>query len=114
METLESIDKIERVKAETAQLRQKVAQAPDNMRKATESLNALSDVDNDDEPVKRSRPCRCASLSYASPNSLTICKPLSPTLRPTIASLFRCKPSRSVCKIRCTPRLSSYSKFVTV
>ncbi|MBG0668360.1 mechanosensitive channel MscK [Enterobacter roggenkampii] len=51
-ETLETLDKIERVKAETAQLRQKVAQAPENMRKATESLNALSDVDNDDETRK--------------------------------------------------------------
>ena len=51
-ETLENIDKIERVKAETTQLRQKVAQAPENMRKATEALNALSDVDNDDETRK--------------------------------------------------------------
>lgn len=51
-ETLETYDKIERVKAETAQLRQKVAQAPDNMRKATDALNALSDVDNDDETRK--------------------------------------------------------------
>lgn len=51
-ETLETLDKIERVKAETTQLRQKVAQAPENMRKATESLNALSDVDNDDETRK--------------------------------------------------------------
>ncbi len=51
-ETLETLDKIERVKAETAQLRQKVAQAPENMRKATESLNALSDVDNDNETRK--------------------------------------------------------------
>ena len=51
-ETLENIDKIERVKAETTQLRQKVAQAPENMRKATEALSALSDVDNDDETRK--------------------------------------------------------------
>ena len=51
-ETLETLDKIERIKAETVQLRQKVAQAPENMRKATEALNALSDVDNDDETRK--------------------------------------------------------------
>ena len=51
-ETLETIDKLERVKAETTQLRQKVAQAPEMMRKATESLNALSDVDNDAETRK--------------------------------------------------------------
>ncbi|MDU2020742.1 MAG: mechanosensitive channel MscK, partial [Leclercia adecarboxylata] len=51
-ETLETLDKLERVKAETTQLRQKVAQAPEMMRKATESLNALSDVDNDAETRK--------------------------------------------------------------
>ena len=51
-ETLETLDKIERIKAETTQLRQKVLQAPENMRKATEGLNALSDVDNDAETRK--------------------------------------------------------------
>jgi len=51
-ETLETVDKLERVKAETTQLRQKVAQAPETMRKATESLNALGDVDNDAETRK--------------------------------------------------------------
>ncbi|HCL5001365.1 TPA: mechanosensitive channel MscK, partial [Salmonella enterica] len=44
--------KIERVKEETVQLRQKVAQAPEKMRQATAALNALSDVDNDDEMRK--------------------------------------------------------------
>jgi len=51
-ETLETLDKIDRVKTETTQLRQKVAQAPDNMRKAMDALAALSDVDNDDETRK--------------------------------------------------------------
>ncbi len=51
-QTLDTLDKIERVKQETTQLRQKVAQAPDKMREATEGLNALSDKDNDDETRK--------------------------------------------------------------
>ncbi|MFW0766040.1 mechanosensitive channel MscK [Trabulsiella odontotermitis] len=51
-ETLQTLDKIDRVKDETAQLKQQVAQAPAKMRQATDSLNALSDVDNDDETRK--------------------------------------------------------------
>ena len=51
-ETLETLDKIERVKQETALLKQKVAQAPEKLRQATEALNALSDKDNDDETRK--------------------------------------------------------------
>lgn len=49
VETLATLDKIERVKDETVQLRQRVAQAPEKMRQATDALNALNDVDNDDE-----------------------------------------------------------------
>lgn len=51
-ETIATLEKIERVKEETVQLRQKVSQAPEKMRQAVESLNALSDVDNDDETRK--------------------------------------------------------------
>ena len=51
-QTLDTLDKIERVKQETTQLRQKVAQAPDKMREATDGLNALSDKDNDEETRK--------------------------------------------------------------
>ncbi|CBG87300.1 mechanosensitive channel MscK [Citrobacter rodentium] len=51
-DTLTTLDKIEQVKEETVQLRQKVTQAPEKMRQATEALNALSDVDNDDETRK--------------------------------------------------------------
>ncbi|WLI78840.1 mechanosensitive channel MscK [Kosakonia sp. H02] len=51
-ETLDTLDKIERVKQETALLKQKVAQAPDKLRQATDALNALSDKDNDDETRK--------------------------------------------------------------
>ncbi|XTZ37417.1 mechanosensitive channel MscK [Salmonella enterica] len=51
-DTLETLDKIDRVKQETALLKQKVAQAPAKMRQATEGLAALSDKDNDDETRK--------------------------------------------------------------
>nr|WP_024551953.1 mechanosensitive channel MscK [Franconibacter helveticus] len=47
-QTLETLDKIERVKQETVQLRQQVAQAPEKMRQATESLNALSNQESDE------------------------------------------------------------------
>jgi potassium-dependent mechanosensitive channel len=51
-DTLQLLDKIDRVKEETAQLKQQIDQAPGKMRQATDSLNALSDVDNDDETRK--------------------------------------------------------------
>lgn len=51
-ETLDTLDKIERIKQETALLKQKVAQAPEKLREATEGLNALNDKDNDDETRK--------------------------------------------------------------
>lgn len=113
-ETPETLDKIDRIKAETAQLRQKVAQAPENMRKATEALNALSDVDNDDETRKRLPRCRCASLSRAWRSCWTICKRRSPISQPITASWFRCKPSLSACRTPCTPHRNSYSRYVTV
>lgn len=47
-QTLETLDKIERVKQETVQLRQQVAQAPEKMRQATDNLNALNNQDGDD------------------------------------------------------------------
>ncbi len=51
-DTLATLDKIDRVKEETVQLRQKVAEAPEKMRQATAALTALSDVDNDEETRK--------------------------------------------------------------
>ncbi|SCC53495.1 mechanosensitive channel MscK [Kosakonia oryziphila] len=51
-ETLDTFDKIDRVKQETALLKQKIAQAPDQLLQATDALNALSDKDNDDETRK--------------------------------------------------------------
>ncbi|MCS2157944.1 mechanosensitive channel MscK [Scandinavium sp. H11S7] len=51
-DTLQLLDKIDRVKDETAQLKQQIDQAPAKMRQATDSLNALSDVDNDVETRK--------------------------------------------------------------
>ncbi|MDQ8598638.1 mechanosensitive channel MscK, partial [Klebsiella aerogenes] len=47
-QTLETLDKIERIKSETVQLRQQVEQAPAKMRQAVDSLNALSDVPDDE------------------------------------------------------------------
>ncbi|CAM6727990.1 mechanosensitive channel MscK [Klebsiella michiganensis] len=51
-QTLETLDKIERIKSETTQLRQQVAQAPAKMNQAIDSLNALSDV-SDDEATRK-------------------------------------------------------------
>ena len=51
-DTLQLLDKIDRVKDETAQLKQQIDQAPAKMRQATDSLNALGDVDSDDETRK--------------------------------------------------------------
>ena len=51
-ETLQLLDKIDNVKAETAALQKQVDQAPLKLRQATDNLNALSDVDNDDETRK--------------------------------------------------------------
>ncbi len=50
--TLETLDKIDRVKQETTLLKQKVTQAPDKLRQATDALSGLSDKDNDDETRK--------------------------------------------------------------
>lgn len=52
VQTLEALDKIERIKAETTQLRQQVEQAPAKMRQAVDSLNALSDVPDDEATRK--------------------------------------------------------------
>jgi potassium efflux system protein len=51
-ETLDTLDKIDRVKQETALLKQKVAQAPEQLRQATDALNALNDKDSDEETRK--------------------------------------------------------------
>jgi potassium efflux system protein len=51
-DTLQLLDKIDRLKDETAQLKQQIDQAPAKMRQAADNLNALGDVDNDDETRK--------------------------------------------------------------
>ncbi|PLM40167.1 mechanosensitive channel MscK, partial [Klebsiella quasipneumoniae] len=51
-QTLETLDKIDRIKSETTQLRQQVEQAPAKLRQAVDSLNNLSDVPNDDATRK--------------------------------------------------------------
>jgi potassium efflux system protein len=50
--TLDTLDKLDRVKQETTLLKQKVTQAPDKLRQATDALSGLSDKDNDDETRK--------------------------------------------------------------
>lgn len=52
VQTLEALDKIERIKSETTQLRQQVEQAPAKMRQAVDSLNALSEVPDDEATRK--------------------------------------------------------------
>lgn len=51
-QTLETLDKIERIKSESAQLRQQVDQAPAKMRQAVDGLNALGDVPDDEATRK--------------------------------------------------------------
>lgn len=51
-ETLEMLDKLDRVKQETAQLKTTVAQAPDKLKQATDALNSLS-TPADDEATRK-------------------------------------------------------------
>ena len=51
-ETLQLLDKIDSVKAESTQLQKQIDQAPIKLRQATDNLNDISDVDNDDETRK--------------------------------------------------------------
>lgn len=110
IDTLATLDKIERVKDETVQLRQKVAQAPENMREATAALNSLSDVDNDDETRKTLSTLSCDSLSRASPRYWMTCKARKTIWRLITVSWSRCRRSLSACKTRCTPPHSKCSK----
>jgi len=50
-ETLETLDKITRIKQETAALKTQVAQAPEKLRQATDALNAI-DTDSDDTQTR--------------------------------------------------------------
>ena len=88
-DTLATLDKIDRIKEETVQLRQKVAEAPEKMRQATAALTALSDVDNDEETHK------------------TIWRLIT-------ASWFRYRRSPNACKMRCITLRSSCNKFAVV
>ena len=45
-ETLQLLDKIDSVKAESTQLQKQIEQAPIKLRQATDNLNDISDVDN--------------------------------------------------------------------
>ncbi len=100
-QTLETLDKIERIKSETAQLRQQVEQAPAKLRQAVESLNNLSDVPNDDA-TRKTLSTLCVGWSRASPRRWTICRMRKTIWRPITASWFPCKRSRNACKMRCS------------
>ncbi len=113
-QTLETLDKIERIKSETAQLRQQVEQAPAKLRQAVESLNNLSDVPNDDATRKTLSTLSCVSWSRASPRRWTICRMRKTIWRPITASWFPCKRSRNACKMRCSTPPSSCSRSAIV
>ncbi|HEY1843455.1 MAG TPA: mechanosensitive channel MscK [Buttiauxella sp.] len=51
-QTLETLDKIARIKQETATLKTQVAQAPEKLRQATDALSSL-DTDNDDAATRQ-------------------------------------------------------------
>ncbi|MDD8536131.1 mechanosensitive channel MscK, partial [Escherichia coli] len=51
-DTLATLDKIDRIKEESVQLRLKIAEATDKMRQSPAAFTALSDVANDDETRK--------------------------------------------------------------
>ncbi|WP_058911652.1 mechanosensitive channel MscK [Entomohabitans teleogrylli] len=53
IQTLETLDKIERVKQESAQLREQVAEAPEKLRQATQALSDLSNPENDADARKK-------------------------------------------------------------
>lgn len=113
-QTLETLDKIERIKSETAQLRQQVEQAPAKLRQAVESLNNLSDVPNDDATRKTLSTLSCVSWSRASPRRWTICRMRKMIWRPITANWFPCKRSRNACKMRCSTPPSSCSRSAIV
>lgn len=51
-QTLDTLNKIDQVKDDTASLRQQVSQAPEKMRKATEDLSALNTNTSDEDAAK--------------------------------------------------------------
>ena len=95
-ETLQLLDKIDAVKAESTALQKQIDQAPMKLRQATDNLNALSDVDNDDETRKT-----LSTLSKpASRRRLTICKMRKTISRLTTANWSHYKPSPSASRTR--------------
>lgn len=107
-DTLATLDKIDRVKEETVQLRQKVAEAPEKMRQATAALTALSDVDNDEETRK--------ILSTLSLRQLEtrVAQALDDLQNAQTANWFRYRRSPNAYKMRCITLRSSCNKFAVV
>lgn len=110
IDTIATLDKIDRVKDETVQLRQKVAQAPEKMRQATDALNSLSDVDNDDETRKTLSTLSLRQLESRVSQVWMTCKARKTIWPLTTANWYRCRHSQSVYKMRCTPRRNRCSK----
>lgn len=112
IDTIATLDKIDRVKDETVQLRQKVAQAPEKMRQATDALNSLSDVDNDDETRKTLSTLSLRQLESRVAQVLDDLQSAQNDLAAYNSQLVSSRRSQSVCRMRCTPRRSKCSKFV--
>ncbi len=53
LQTLETLDKIGRIKQETTALKTQVAQAPEKLRQATDALSTISTTDNDDAATRQ-------------------------------------------------------------
>lgn len=113
-QTLETLDKIERIKSETTQLRQQVTQAPAKMNQAIDSLNALSDVPDDEATRKMLSTLSLRQLESRVSQTWTICKTRRTTWQPTTASSFLYRRSRNACRMRCIPLRSSCSRSVIV
>ncbi len=111
-DTLATLDKIDRVKEETVQLRQKVAEAPEKMRQATAALTALSDVDNDEETRKILSTLSLRQLETRVAQALDDLQNAQNGL--ITASWFRYRRSPNACKMRCITLRSSCNKFAVV
>ena len=113
-DTLATLDKIDRVKEETVQLRQKVAEAPEKMRQATAALTALSDVDNDEETRKILSTLSLRQLETRVAQALDDLQNAQNDLASYNSSWFRYRRSPNACKMRCITLRSSCNKFAVV
>ena len=93
------------MKDETVQLRQKVAQAPEKMRQATDALNSLSDVDNDDETRKTLSTLSLRQLESRVAQVLDDLQSAQNDLAAYNSQLVSLQTHARACdRMRCTPR----------